>query len=130
MAKRSVDIETKRKLANYTLRWCKKNMGINKRKAAPKISVRMKVKDEDGEWYGIYIWEENKIVISLEMNKTMKDIVSTVIHEYTHYLQSMKKYYEYFNTYYYSTHPYEKQAIKNSKVLTDKCLYNFRKSIY
>lgn len=129
MAKRIVDIETKKKLANYTLRWCKKNLGTNKRKNIPKISIRLKVKDDEGEWYGIYIWQENRIMISLEKNKTMGDIVGTVIHEYTHYLQSMRKYYEFFNIYYYSTHPYEKQAIKNSKKYTNKCLYDFRKSI-
>lgn len=129
MAKRVVDIETKKKLAAYTLKWCKKNLGVNKRKSTPKISVRLKVSDEEGEWYGIYIWQENKILVSSEKNKTMGDIVGTVIHEYTHYLQSMKKYYEYFNTYYYSTHPYEKQAIKNSKIYTEKCLYHYRKSI-
>lgn len=129
MAKRAIDIETRKKLANYTLRWCKKNLGINKRKPHPKISVRMKVRDDEGEWYGVYIWEENRIVISLDKNKSMVDIVATVIHEYTHYLQSMRKYYEYFNTHYYSTHPYEKQAIRNSKLYSDKCLYQYKKSI-
>ena len=129
MAKRVIDIETKKKLAIFTLKWCKKNLGLNNRKNSPKISIRNKIKDEEGEWYGIYIWQENKIVVSLNKNKTMKDIAATVIHEYTHYLQSMKKYYEYFNTHYYSNHPFEKQAVKNSKLYTDKCLYNFRKTL-
>jgi Zn-dependent peptidase ImmA (M78 family) len=129
MARYSVDIELKKKYAMLTLKWCKKNLGVNKRKKTPKISVRVRVMDGDHDMYGGYYWQENKIVIYANKNKTLKDVVGTVIHEYTHYLQSMTKYYEYFQTYYYSTHPLEKEAYRNQNTFTPKCLYKIKRLV-
>lgn len=128
MGKKHVDIELKRLYANEALKWCKKNMGINRRKRnTPKIYVRVRLEQEDKIKKiveGSYYSENNRIVIyGLNCNK-LEDVVSTVIHEYTHYLQSMKKYWEYFQTHYYSQHPYERQAKRNEDKYTREC-YNY-----
>jgi hypothetical protein len=130
MSKKKIDIELKKELAIQTLKWCKRNFGLNKRKKLPKISVRIRFIDEDSYPFGEYYWEDNRIIIYDSKCKSMTDVISTVIHEYTHYLQSMKKYYEYFNTHYYSTHPFEREAIRNSKLYTKKCLNSIKKLIY
>lgn len=130
MAKKIVDIELKRQYASKAIRWCKENMGINnRRKSQPKMSVRIYFRKDETERFimGSYYSVENRIVVYGVNCKTLEDVVSTIIHEYSHYLQSMKKYWEYFNTYSYSTHPYERQAKRNELKYTDECMRYIKK---
>lgn len=130
MAKKIVDIELKRQYASKAIRWCKENMGINnRRKSQPKMSVRIYFRKDETERFimGSYYSVENRIVVYDINCKTLEDVVSTIIHEYSHYLQSMKKYWEYFNTYSYSTHPYERQAKRNELKYTDECMKYIKK---
>lgn len=130
MAKKIVDIELKRQYASKAIRWCKENMGINnRRKTQPKMSVRIYFRKDETERFimGSYYSVENRIVVYDVNCKTLEDVVSTIIHEYSHYLQSMKKYWEYFNTYSYSTHPYERQAKRNELKYTDECMKYIKK---
>ena len=123
--KRSSNIDSKKKCAYLTLKWCKEHMGINnRRKTKPKVSVRIYFKKDETERFikGAYYSDENRIII-YEINcKTLENVVSTVIHEYTHYMQSTKKYWDFFKTHDYSTHPYERQAKRNEKKYTKICL--------
>ena len=131
MARRNVDIEVKKLFAIHAMKWCKKNLGINKRKKKTlKLSLRIRFVEEDDKYVnGAYYIDDNKIIIYPLNCESIFEIVSTVIHEYTHYLQSTKKYFEYFKTHYYSTHPYEKQARRNELKHTNKCLRNIKKLI-
>jgi len=131
MAKKNVDIEIKKQYAIEAVKWCKNNLGINKRKKNKlKISVRVNFKKTDEKNFnGSYYSNENRIVIYDLNCVSLEDVVSTVIHEYTHYLQSVKKYWEYFKTHYYSTHPYERQARRNEEKYTELCLKSIKKSI-
>lgn len=132
MARIVVDTELKKIYASKALRWCMDNLGVNKRKKTyPKISVRIRFKSvEEKMCSGTYYHEENRIIIYDLNCKSLEDVVGTVIHEYTHYLQSTKKYWEYFKTYYYSNHPYELQARRNEVKYTKKCLRSVRKLVY
>jgi Zn-dependent peptidase ImmA (M78 family) len=130
MTKKIVDIELKRRYAIVAMRWCRENMGINnRRKCQPKMSVRVYFRKDETEQFtmGSYYSEENRIVLYNINCKTLEDVVSTIIHEYSHYLQSMKKYWEYFNTYSYSTHPYERQAKRNEIKYTSECIKFIKK---
>lgn len=134
MGKKHVDIELKRLYATEALKWCKKNMGINKRKRnTPTVYVRIRLEEDDKIKKiveGSYFSKSNRIVVYGLNCNTLEDVVSTVIHEYTHYLQSMKKYWEYFQTYYYSQHPYERQAKRNEEKYTKQCYNHIRRLIY
>ena len=132
MAKKSPDIHLKREYASQALKWCMENMGTNPRKRTqPKVSVRINFKKEETERFikGSYYSDENRLVIYHYNCESIEEVVSTVIHEYTHYLQSMKKYWEYFKTHYYSTHPYERQAKRNELKYTETCIKQIKKSI-
>jgi Zn-dependent peptidase ImmA (M78 family) len=131
MAKKNVDIEIKKQYAIEAVKWCRNNLGINKRKKNKlKISVRVNFKKTDErDFNGSYYSNENRIIIYDLNCNSLEDVVSTVIHEYTHYLQSVKKYWEYFKTHYYSTHPYERQARRNEEKYTELCLKSIKKSI-
>lgn len=130
MGKKIIDITLKRQIAKQVLKWCKENMGVNnRRKSLPKVSVRINFRKDETERFikGIYYSSENRIIVYSVNCETMDEVVSTIIHEYTHYQQSMKKYWEYFEFYYYSNHPYEKEARKNEEIYTKKCIRSIRK---
>lgn len=131
MAKKNIDIEIKKQYAIEAVKWCRDNLGINKRKKNKlKVSVRVNFKKTDErDFNGSYYSQENRIIIYDLNCHTLEDVVSTVIHEYTHYLQSVKKYWEYFKTHYYSTHPYERQARRNEEKYTELCLKSIKKLI-
>ena len=130
MGKKIIDITLKREIAKQVLKWCKENMGVNnRRKSLPKVSVRINFRKDETERFikGIYYSSENRIIVYSVNCETMDEVVSTIIHEYSHYQQSMKKYWEYFEFYYYSNHPYEKEARKNEEIYTKKCIRSIRK---
>lgn len=132
MAKKSLNIELKRVYATYALKWCIENMGTNpNKKTRPKVSVKINFKKEETERYikGVYYYSENRLIVYHYNCISIEDVVSTVIHEYTHYLQSMKKYWEYYKTHYYSKHPYERQAKRNELKHTETCINQIKKSI-
>ena len=131
MAKKNVDIGIKKQYAIEAVKWCRNNLGINKRKKNKlKLSVRVNFKKTDEKNFnGSYYSNENRIIIYDLNCDTLEDVVSTVIHEYTHYLQSVKKYWEYFKTHYYSTHPYERQARRNEQKYTELCIKSIKKLI-
>lgn len=124
MLKDSPDLILKKKIARLTLKWCKNKFGVNSsKKIRIKIELRLKIK-KDGNFivFGHYYSDINTIYIYNLRNVSTNDLVSTVIHEYTHYLQSDTKYLEYLETYDYDNHPYECEARKNEKDYTEMCL--------
>ena len=72
-----------------------------------------------------YLTPEKQIDTITNGETPLYDIVSTVIHEYTHYLQSRNLYQKYEKVYYYSTNPYEREARRNEKI---RCQARRRKS--
>ena len=121
--------------AELSLNWCINNLGIRHRK---KREIILKFSDKKGflkvDYYskkkftrkypihGKYCEFRNMIIIHEPNCKTIYDVVSTVIHEYTHYLQSMYQYRKYEEIYYYSENPLEKEAKKNETLFTVKCI--------
>jgi uncharacterized protein YjaZ len=130
MAKKVIDnYLRKKKYAMLAIKWCKKNLGINDRKRT-KLSVEFttrKRKIKKCEVYGNYCFYRNKMTIHESTCETIHDVVSTVIHEYTHYLQSRILYQKYEKLYYYSTNPYEREAKRNEKKYTILCIKEIKK---
>lgn len=128
---RFVSDDIKKLYANKTLKWCEEYFGLcvrKKRKLLFRFSER-KRKIQNCDVFGNYCFYRNEIIIYLPNNHTIYDIVSTVIHEYTHYLQVRRKYREYEKTRYYSQNPMERQAKRNEDKYTNICLRYIRKSI-
>lgn len=129
MSNTNTDFILKKQIASLTLKWCKSNLGINEKKKRPvKLCIRIKPQKE-GKYivFGHYFSDINSIYVYGMRTISIRDIVATIIHEYTHYLQSDKKYWEYFKTHYYSTHPYERQARRNEERYTNNCLNDITK---
>jgi uncharacterized protein YjaZ len=129
MRTKSLDTNLKKWYAEQALKWCRKHFGYNDRK-------RTRLKFEFSEWsrkmknclvYGNYCFYRNKITLYLPNNETIYDVVATIIHEYTHYLQVRRKYRAYEITRYYSQNPLEKQAKRNEEKYTKMCIKEIKK---
>lgn len=128
---RTVDIETKKRYASHALKWCIKYFGLcdrKRRKLVFKVSDRKRTM-KGFNVYGNYCFWRNEIVIYLPNCTTIYDIVSTVIHEYTHYLQVRDTYRNYEKIVYYSQNPLERQAKRNEDKYTTTCIEEIRRLI-
>lgn len=104
-----------RKSALKVLNWCKNTYGRSFYKHEyPKLRV---YKHRNLGWKGDYDYEVNTINIYVAPHESFTDFVSTIIHEYVHYTQSVRMYFRYIDRYNktYDNHPYEKQADDISK---------------
>lgn len=131
MAKRTCDINLKKQYALLALKWCKENFGVNERK---RTKLRFEFTERKRrikfhEVYGNYDFYRNKMTLHESTCHTIYDVVSTIIHEYTHYLQSRPQYLKYQKNYYYSTNPYEREAKRNEDKYTKICIKDIRKQL-
>ncbi len=131
MNKKFVDTNIKKKLATLTLRWCKDYFGVNERKRT-KLKFKFSVRNrtiKKAIVFGNYCFWRNEMTLYLGNCDTAYDVVSTIIHEYTHYLQSRPRYQDYQKNYYYSTNPYEREAKRNEEKYTEICLNDIKRLI-
>ena len=126
---RPIDDQSKKRYAIAALKWCESYFGLcdrKKRKLLFRFSDR-KRKMNNFDIFGNYCFYRNEIIIYLPNNNTIYDLVATVIHEYTHYLQVSRKYREYELSRYYSHNPMERQAKRNEDKYTKICLKDIKK---
>lgn len=129
--KRRVNIDLRINYTKLALEWCQNNLGINTRKRKKlllEINYKKRMRGND-IYYGKYCFNQNKITIYVKNCLTIDEIISTVIHEYTHYLQSSVKYRLYSKTYYYSQNPYERQAKRYETKYTKLCYNEIKKLV-
>lgn len=116
--------EKKELYAKLALKWCKNFFGINvRRKKSIVLLLSPKImKKKRSIVYGNYDIYRNTMCIYLNNNATVLEVVQTVIHEYTHYLQSSYRYKKYEKIYYYTQNPCEIEAKHNEEAYGNKCL--------
>ena len=78
---------------------------------------------------GEYNYDDVEITIYTKNNTTLKDFVSTFIHEYTHYIlpQSSHNYGKLYKKWGYDNHPHERMCKSNEDLFTGDCLSYIRK---
>lgn len=128
---RTIDIGSKVYYAEEALKWCQDNFGLCDRK---RTELKFNVSEKKRMWkncivYGNYCFFRNTITLYLPNTVTIHEIVSTMIHEYTHYLQSRTKYRTYEKTHYYSQNPLEKEAKRNEDKYTKECIRYIKKNM-
>jgi hypothetical protein len=124
VVKKNNNFELKKKYAILTIKWCREFFGVNERKKT-KLEFEFTTRKRSikkAMVYGNYCFYRNKMTIHEPACETLYDVVSTVIHEYTHYLQVRRKYREYEMTRYYSQNPMEREAKRNEDKYTKECL--------
>lgn len=123
----TLSLQEKREIVKKTIKWCQDNLGTyNLRKNKFRYSIRVQskreIKEIGCEAMGQFDCKSNKLTIYHNNNQTVKDLVQTTIHEYTHYLQPISTYYhKYYRIYGYYDNPFEIEAFKNEKKYYKKC---------
>jgi Zn-dependent peptidase ImmA (M78 family) len=100
--------------------WCCNEYGFSKyQKDFPTISVdrRGKVK------LGYFDYTTNHIHIYLNTHDFLSELIDTIIHEWTHYLQSPTWLTRYNKSYNYLDNPYEIRACRIAERDKMKCFY-------
>lgn len=129
-----ISFEKKEKYAKLAFEWCIINLGKCKRKKKELILKFSKKSgyynnDKKNPIIGCYCNYRNLIILYEPSCYTLKDIVATVIHEYTHYLQSSYLYEKYEKKYSYKKNPHEIEANKNEKKYTKVCMKYIKNQI-
>ena len=116
----------KRHHAIRVMNWCKRNVGMNHRRKYLPI-LEWTVQSDRGDYdCGEYDFEDNIIGLNKSNHKSVIDIIHTIIHEWAHYKQSTKKYYEYTEIFDYQDNPFEIQANE----LADKMKWQCKKDLF
>ena len=92
-------------IGNKVIDWCVDEFGLSKYyEHYPYIEIDMDEVDLMGEFVG----DNNEIIVYPNAMDNMDDFISTVIHEYSHYLQRLSWYTRYINMGYEGVdNPYE-----------------------
>jgi len=124
----SYNIKTARKVARQTFKWCVAYFGHPLKTKTCKLRTNgVSMCDHKG----MYINRE--ITINLKMCTSYSDVVKTVIHEYTHYLQfprkcKLKHYHKLVETFGYFYSPHEREARNNEKIYYPSCWSHIKKT--
>lgn len=107
------------RIAEMALRWCRRHLGINKRKQYIPIWSIRKSSETNENINGEYDPVDNEIIVYWDNCDTISDLIRTCIHEWTHQLQPILTRYARYTD--YRTNPYEVEACKNETIHTPRC---------
>jgi hypothetical protein len=117
---------TKSRFINEVVKWCMNNMDYpTGHKYYPQVKIcYYKTKRSR---FGDYTSNVRIIRIFINNHNTVKELINTIIHEYTHYLdmptqQEQKEYNRYLKQKGYFENPYEINARKTADKYTSSCL--------
>ena len=96
-----------RRIVCETIKWCETNLGT---KSLPvNYCVRTLGKKYEPA-YGMYDYHKKTILVFRNYTPTVKMVVRSVLHEYTHYLQNLRWYDNKLQKVGYMKHPQEIEA--------------------
>lgn len=113
------------KISSLALEWCINNLGNPLKTISPTIILKNDKRVKN--MYGFYM--DQNITIHLSTTKTTRQMVSTIIHEYCHYLQSPRicgftKYWKLNDKFGYTNNPFEIEARQFESLYLNSC-YNY-----
>ena len=113
------------KISSLALEWCINNLGNPLKTISPTIILKNDKRVKN--MYGFYM--DQNITIHLSTIHTTKQMVSTIIHEYCHYLQSPRisaftKYWKLNDKFGYNNNPFEIEARQFESLYLNSC-YNY-----
>jgi len=123
----NLDRATLREVVKYATQYCTDTFGTRKKQVPFSVSI---TKQRSGEpAHGQYCPYDNKLFIYHNNCPTVKLVIQTVIHEYTHYMQPVKtKYHKLMDIYGYDKHPMEIEAREMEQEYYKDC-WNYIKEI-
>lgn len=118
----AADIRITRKSALQVMEWSKKNLGPSKINGSyPKLVFHKKNKG----WAGHYDPWKNEIHVYKDRHRALISFIATIIHEFAHYHQSIKRQYQKQDKIFsYKNHPLERLANKVERKNKWNCYYD------
>ena len=116
------------KIVNLTIRWCEKFFTPPQIKRRRELLV-MLYSSPTHEVYGQYCDKNHWLSINLAMCGTVKDLVKTTIHEYTHVCQDLKEYSLMTKKVGYYKNPLEVEACYNEDTYYTNCWRSIKNKI-
>lgn len=115
----TIDINRKNAVTIYN--WCKTKFGASTINGSyPKFVFHKKHKG----YAGYYDPWKNEIHVFASKHRSFMGFIGTIIHEYTHYMQSIKRQYTKLDKVYsYKLHPLEREANRVERKYKWMCYY-------
>lgn len=107
-----VSMDQSYKIVNLTIAWCKKNFTPPHIKRRKELLVMVYNSPTD-RVYGQYCEQNNWLTINLGVCHNVRDVITTTIHEYTHFCQDLKQYSVMTKKLGYDRNPFEVEAREN-----------------
>ena len=127
-----MNIYTTRKISDLVISWCAEVLGKSKYHSDYPIPVVQYKSDVyNKRCYGEYDQYDNIIFVYTRVNRTVKILINTIIHEYVHYLQQpawINRYIKKYGTK-LKNNPYECKAETVALSLSKTCEKQLRSKI-
>lgn len=98
--------------------WCRKYMGLNNKKQLGILVSYLQSYEGDTDM-GEYDPQEHSITIYYNNVDNVKELLQTIIHEWTHSLQPLTSKWKEYNDTSYSRNPYERQAYASEELYSE-----------
>lgn len=108
-----------RKLVCETIKWCETNIGKKYKSRTLKYRV-LTLGEKYTPAYGMYCPDKNTLYVFRNHAPTVKMVIKSVLHEYTHFMQNLRWYGHTLAKVGYNKHPQELQA-RGMEFFYDKC---------
>jgi len=108
-----------RKLVCETIKWCEANIGKKYKSRTLKYRV-LTLGEKYTPAYGMYCPDKNTLYVFRNHAPTVKMVIKSVLHEYTHFMQNLRWYGHTLAKVGYNKHPQELQA-RGMEFFYDKC---------
>jgi hypothetical protein len=118
------------KIADLTIKWCIDKWGINSKHEDDLVwDVLYERECNNYDTRGAYSSEMNEIEIFVFNIINVRELVDTIIHEFTHQRQDMEDYWVVNASKGYNENPYEIEAWETAKEFRKECWYDIKKEI-
>lgn len=116
-----------KKLTRLIVKWCLDHLGENKYMKHRDLRIELDYNPDETDYAEFDMDEDGRVIrVFVVVNVTIKDFISSVLHEYCHGLQVWYKYDKLYEEYGYKKHPFEKAARKIEERFTHVCWDDIR----
>jgi hypothetical protein len=110
-----------------TLNWCIEKWGLKEHEIELDLDICYKEHMVSGsDTKAEYCSEWNDMVIYPSQHSNVRDLIDSVIHEFTHQRQDMSDYHKVLTKSGYTNHPLEIEAVETAKKYRKECWYSIR----
>ena len=116
-----------RKLVCETIKWCEANIGKKYKSRTLKYRV-LTLREKYTPAYGMYSPDNNTLYVFRNYAPTVKMVIKSVLHEYTHFMQNLRWYSHTLSKVGYMKHPQEQQA-RGMEFFYRSCWYEIKSKL-